>query len=690
MDFAAPSGFAPPASSSSFSTADPGAARSENPLKEGNFGNLFGQSAPESRSAPASPAERPAVSGENPGFGRENPGASFGPATESGSDKGRETPAPAHRENVDSEKKPSAEEAPASTSPASRDPFGEEDSFPSLSEGFSALFAKPGKTGAEAEPAGTGRESADASRTPKPDTGLDWSRDSDEANDPMKPFDFGGPKAAAPIPDGPLSERARSETGSPGGESSTHAAAVPKPKPMKRGSRQQERPRIFSPLVIVVMLLGAMFLGGLYLFRVLGGVEGAKARLMGVMASSGVETGIAPVTPMEASVPAPADEVATAPDPEAASPVPSSDQAGGDGIPPASPGNGPGTQAPVPAPAPAPAPAVDEAPPAEEPSVAPPVADGDQPPAPQASLPAADTPPASAQPAEAQSSDDAAPAPAETAVPQQPDSAATPSVQVATPARTELPVGGGDAQAAATVEGGVDQPREAETGADLPQDPGEKMAAILEPVGEEVIRAYYQSNAIDERAAFVLDQDANQPKMEAYYRRYQSLPTLRSVSFRGPMRDAASGRWFGVFDVREAENEEVHRWCVVQVRPGEMKLDWVIYQQLIDGSLDRFLGDPTAPARDFRLVIRRGEEAPSDENPWPGTTWELYLQPPLDTSQPRVLLVRDEEFQKLGLDSALIGGNARIGRVELGWVPSDLEPLTRVPTITKVHGWGAW
>ena len=226
--------------------------------------------------------------------------------------------------------------------------------------------------------------------------------------------------------------------------------------------------------------------------------------------------------------------------------------------------------------------------------------------------------------------------------------------------------------------------------ASTPPDPGEKIGAIIESVGTEIIESFYRSESIDERGSYVIEPEVNQPLMEAYYRRSQSLPTLRSVSFRGPMRDAASGRWFGVFDVREKENEELHRWCVVQIRPGDLKLDWTIYQQLIDESLDRFLADPASPPKEFSLVVRKGDEAPSDENPWQGTTYEVYLQPPLDTAQARVVMVRDADFEKLGLKNALIGGNARIGRVELSWAESEIEPMTRVPTISKVLKWGAW
>lgn len=223
-----------------------------------------------------------------------------------------------------------------------------------------------------------------------------------------------------------------------------------------------------------------------------------------------------------------------------------------------------------------------------------------------------------------------------------------------------------------------------------PQDPGDRMASILEPVGREVIEAFYGTKAIDERSEFVIEPDLYQPEMEAYYRRFQELPTLEGVEFRGPMRDAASGRWFGVFDVQEKENQSTHRWCLVQVRPGEMKLDWNIYQQLIDQSLDRFLDDPEAEPKDFRLVIRRGIEAPSDQNPWSDRTWELHIQPPLDMKGPRVIVIPESKYQELGLDKALVGGNARIGRVEMSWVASEVEPLVKIPTVTKVLGWGAW
>jgi hypothetical protein len=82
--------------------------------------------------------------------------------------------------------------------------------------------------------------------------------------------------------------------------------------------------------------------------------------------------------------------------------------------------------------------------------------------------------------------------------------------------------------------------------------------------------------------------------------------------------------------------------------------------------------------------------APSDENPWQGRTLELFLQPPLDTAQPRVVLIREADYDKLGLKNALVGGSARIGRLELHWTDSEIEPGTRVPTVSKVLGWGAW
>lgn len=549
--------------------------------------------------------------------------------------------------------------SPQTASPA-------EDELPSMTEGFSSLFANSGKSKDSAagealpweKPRQAGASPFGASSGEKPVNspasgtfGMPGSGAPEENSDDEEPFGFASESAARPA----------------------EPAKFPAPTPKSTMRKRPKKARVFSPLVIFVILLGALFLGVVYLLKAYGGVEGVKSRVMhrvrDLVSDVGASTAAAIETESPPTAPTPAP---TTPPTSQASPPPPTP------VPDASAPQAPADEAPSTAPSPKPASATEPDP------LAPALAEApvDQPPVTPAPVTVPDATPEPAPPSPtAEVIEPALIEPVPAAMTPPPAAPSTTVAESPAPADTALPN-------ASTVPPATDSAQAAAPSA--PEDPGQRMAAILEPVGTEVLESYYASDAIDARAAFVIDSIENQPKMEAYYRRYQTLPTVRDIAFRGPMRDAASGRWFGVFDVRENENEEVHRWCVVQVRPGEMKLDWVIYQQLIDESLDRFLADPASPAKDFRLVIRRGEQAPSDENPWPGTTWELHLQPPLDMKPGRVVLIKESDFQQLGLDTALIGGNARIGRVELGWVASDLEPLTRVPTVTKVLGWGAW
>ena len=69
---------------------------------------------------------------------------------------------------------------------------------------------------------------------------------------------------------------------------------------------------------------------------------------------------------------------------------------------------------------------------------------------------------------------------------------------------------------------------------------------------------------------------------------------------------------------------------------------------------------------------------------------ELHLNTPLDTAEARVLLVKESDVTRLELDTALAAGVPRIGKLELMWTQSEVEPGTRVPTVSKVLGWGAW
>ncbi|MCP5538575.1 MAG: hypothetical protein H7A52_00325 [Akkermansiaceae bacterium] len=212
----------------------------------------------------------------------------------------------------------------------------------------------------------------------------------------------------------------------------------------------------------------------------------------------------------------------------------------------------------------------------------------------------------------------------------------------------------------------------------------------LEEIGEEVLTAFYGGKSLEERLQYLIDPVMSRSAVEAYYRRFRYLPTLRSVEYRGPMYDGASGRWFAVFDARENENEEVHRWCIVQIRTGDQKIDWGLYQQLIDEPLERFLADPASPPKEFRVLVRRGEEIQGSDNPWKAPGVEVFLQAPLDSSKSRRIVLRMEDLNRLGLSSELVGNHARIARLEMGWTDSETDQTRRVPTVLNLKGWGAW
>jgi hypothetical protein len=584
------------------------------------------------------------------------------------------------------ETKPLAEEP----KPEVRSPSGSG----TVAEGFASLFQTPEKVspGASAQSLPWNQSGAAPKGPAESPQGDAFGFGPKPTGDPAPGPDANWTGQAAATSDATFGLPAQPHPGvAPSPGLGTPAATVKKPAGSSRRPRTGKETRIFSPLVITVLVLGLIFLGGIFLLKGLGGVEGVKDRIRNLLqqSMSEVEPGAAdPMLPPAQTAPAaaspepatPAVDTPKAPSQEDV-PVPATP------VEPAPPAPAAETETSQPAPAserirpePAPATAVD----------APPVA---APASPGATDAIPETPPTTppTTPSVGASGTPGAPVSTGETTPI-PNDQKSPEVPAAAPMNAIVPGATDGAQAAALPAAQPETSPAADAAAPAAEsgDVGKKMGTLLETVGTEVIQAYYQSDAIDERVGFVIDPELSQSRMEAYYRRYQTLPTLQSVSFRGPMRDAASGRWFGVFDVREKENEELHRWCVVQIRPGELKLDWVIYQQLIDESLDRFLADPASPPKDFSLVVRRGDEAPSDENPWQGKTYELYLQPPLDTAQPRVVLVRESDFEKLGLKNALIGGNARIGRVELEWTASEIEPMTRVPTISRVLGWGAW
>ena len=78
-------------------------------------------------------------------------------------------------------------------------------------------------------------------------------------------------------------------------------------------------------------------------------------------------------------------------------------------------------------------------------------------------------------------------------------------------------------------------------------------------------------------------------------------------------------------------------------------------------------------------------------NPWTGPAVELLLQTPLDHGSPEKIILRQSDFDRLGLTSQLPGSRSKIAELELAWTSSDSSPVSRqVPMIQKVLRWGAW
>jgi len=214
-------------------------------------------------------------------------------------------------------------------------------------------------------------------------------------------------------------------------------------------------------------------------------------------------------------------------------------------------------------------------------------------------------------------------------------------------------------------------------------DPG------LETLGKLAVELFYRGQSIKERARVLVDPVASLPDMWAFYQRYPKLPTLKSIAYRGPVRDAVSDRWFGVFDVRENENEEIHRWAVAFDGGGSPKVDWILYQQLNDDSLNRFLADPAAPPKEFRLLLRRGSDALLEGRPnSAGIVVLMKLR--LYDGPPQRITLGQKDFVEFGMDRHLVSDHSRLARLQLAWTDSEDDPDHRTPTIIRVIGWGAW
>ncbi len=216
------------------------------------------------------------------------------------------------------------------------------------------------------------------------------------------------------------------------------------------------------------------------------------------------------------------------------------------------------------------------------------------------------------------------------------------------------------------------------------------VALRMHQEGERAIRRFYKAGSIEERSAFVLEPDGAVQSMRAFYKKPDQLPTLRYVEFKGKVSDPTSGFRFGVFDVHEKENEESHRWCVVEIEPGQYALDWGLYEQLEASTLIAYLAKSQASAKKFRFLMKLGDTISAIDSPWDEEAVKVYLQLPLASSGGEAILLKKSAAEKLGILGELGNGKMKIGQVELEWVSGDKDPGSKVPTITKLEGWGAW
>jgi len=208
--------------------------------------------------------------------------------------------------------------------------------------------------------------------------------------------------------------------------------------------------------------------------------------------------------------------------------------------------------------------------------------------------------------------------------------------------------------------------------------------------GEAILKQFYAARSAEGKLAYVLDPGSVAAAIEDAFPSPVEIPSIRSMAFKGRLVDSSTKRVFGVFDIRENENGDRHRWCVPEIAPDQFKIDWELYQQLADDELTRFLATPDAVPETFRLLIRRGPEMSAAERPWNESTLEMHLLMPLDDGKPSRVLITRSMHDELGFDSDLPDGAARVGKVQLGWKESATEQGLKVPTITAFERWGAW
>src|SRR5690606_31071973 len=106
--------------------------------------------------------------------------------------------------------------------------------------------------------------------------------------------------------------------------------------------------------------------------------------------------------------------------------------------------------------------------------------------------------------------------------------------------------------------------------------------------GEAMLKQFYAARSAEGKLAYVLDPGSVAAAIEDAFPSPVEIPSIRSMAFKGRLVDSSTKRVFGVFDVRENENGDRHRWCVPEISPDQFKVDWGLYQQLDDDKLTRF------------------------------------------------------------------------------------------------------
>ena len=257
-----------------------------------------------------------------------------------------------------------------------------------------------------------------------------------------------------------------------------------------------------------------------------------------------------------------------------------------------------------------------------------------------------------------------------------------------------LPSGGDDGHAVGTPKGDGEKALAGDSFTHAaPGETEEQRSARLS--GEQVLKDFYNARTAEEKLTFIFNANKVSTEIEDAYPSPVDAPTIRSMEFKGRLVDSGTQRPFGVFDVRENENGDRHRWCVPEVSSGKFKVDWGLYRQLANDELTRFLADPGSEPTELRLLLRRVAEVAAEDSPWNEASLEMLVLMPLDDGSPSKILMKRSTHDELGLNRDLGDGMARVGNFQLEWVAggADGEGSTdgvASATIVAINNWGAW